>query len=156
YYDDYRGVILYVRAVNGRVGKNDQIQMMATGGHGLALEVGALRPEMTPLPAIETGEIGYIVTNLRSTREATVGDTVTLAAKPATAPLPGYQDVKPFVYAGFFPESNEYYQELKDAIEKLSLSDSALQFVPENSPVLGFGVRVGFLGLLHMDIVRER
>ncbi len=156
YYDDYRGVILYVRAVDGRIGKGDQIQMMATGSHGLALEVGALRPDMNPLPAIETGEIGYIVTNLKSTREARVGDTVTLAAKPAESPLPGYQDVKPFVYAGFFPESNEYYQELKDAIEKLSLSDSALQFAPENSPVLGFGVRVGFLGLLHMDIVRER
>jgi GTP-binding protein LepA len=156
YYDDYRGVILYVRAVDGRIGKNAQIQMMATSGHGLALEVGALRPDMNPLTAIETGEIGYIVTNLKSTREARVGDTVTLAAKPAQTPLPGYQDVKPFVYAGFFPESNEQYQDLKDAIEKLSLSDSALQFAPENSPVLGFGVRVGFLGLLHMDIVRER
>jgi len=156
YYDDYRGVILYVRAKDGRIGKSDQIQMMATGGHGLALGVGALRPDMTPLAGIETGEIGYIVTNLKSTREARVGDTVTLAAKPAATPLPGYQDVKPFVYAGFFPESNEQYQDLKDAIEKLSLSDSALQFAPENSPVLGFGVRVGFLGLLHMDIVRER
>ncbi len=156
YYDDYRGVILYVRAVDGRIGKGGQIQMMATSGHGLALEVGALRPDMNPLPGLETGEIGYIVTNLKSTREARVGDTVTLAAKPAQTPLPGYQDVKPFVYAGFFPESNEFYQELKDAIEKLSLSDSALQFAPENSPVLGFGVRVGFLGLLHMDIVRER
>jgi GTP-binding protein LepA len=156
YYDDYRGVILYVRAVDGAIHKNSQIKMMATGGQGLALEVGALRPEMSALPGIETGEIGYIVTNLKSTREAKVGDTVTLATAPATKPLPGYQDVKPFVYAGFFPESNEFYQELKDAIEKLSLSDSALQFQPENSPVLGFGVRVGFLGLLHMDIVRER
>jgi GTP-binding protein LepA len=156
YYDDYRGVILYVRVFDGRIGKNDQIKMMATGGHGLALEVGALRPDMIPLPAIETGEIGYIVTNLKSTREAKVGDTVSLAVHTASVALPGYQDVKPFVYAGFFPESNEFYQDLKDAIEKLSLSDSALQYVPENSPVLGFGVRVGFLGLLHMDIVRER
>jgi GTP-binding protein LepA len=156
YYDDYRGVILYVRAVDGRIGKGAAIQMMATKGQGLALEVGALRPDMNPLPAIETGEIGYIVTNLKSTREARVGDTVNLAHSPASTPLPGYQDVKPFVYAGFFPESNEFYQELKDAIEKLSLSDSALQYAPENSPVLGFGVRVGFLGLLHMDIVRER
>jgi GTP-binding protein LepA len=157
YYDDYRGVILYVRAVDGRIGKNDQISMMATGAKGIALEVGALRPDMSPLPSIETGEIGYIVTNLKSTREAKVGDTVTLTTfqNPIVA-LPGYLDVKPFVYAGFFPESNEFYQELKDAIEKLSLSDSALQFQPENSPVLGFGVRVGFLGLLHMDIVRER
>ena len=156
YYDDYRGVILYVRAVDGRIGKGDAIQMLATGAHGLALEVGALRPEMSPLPSIETGEIGYIVTNLKSTREARVGDTVTLPSRPAQTALPGYQDVKPFVYAGFFPESNEFYQELKDAIEKLTLSDSALQYELENSPVLGFGVRVGFLGLLHMDIVRER
>lgn len=156
YYDDYRGVILYVRAFDGRIVKNGQIKMMATGGSGLALEVGALKPEMLSFPAIETGEIGYIVTNLKSTREAKVGDTVTLSSAPAATALPGYQDVRPFVYAGFFPESNEFYQELKDAIEKLSLSDSALQFAPENSPVLGFGVRVGFLGLLHMDIVRER
>ncbi len=156
YYDDYRGVILYVRVVDGRIGKGDAIKMMAADSTGLALEVGALKPDMSPLPAIETGEIGYIVTNLKSTREAKVGDTVTLAKHSATAPLPGYQDVKPFVYAGFYPDSNEHYQELKDAIEKLSLSDSALQFEPENSPVLGFGVRVGFLGLLHMDIVRER
>jgi GTP-binding protein LepA len=156
YYDDYRGVILYVRAVDGRIGKGSQIQMMATAVQGIALEVGALRPEMSALPGLETGEIGYIVTNLKSTREARVGDTVTLAGKAARTPLPGYQDVKPFVYAGFFPDSNEHYQELKDAIEKLSLSDSALQYDLENSPVLGFGIRVGFLGLLHMDIVRER
>ena len=156
YYDDYRGVILYVRVVDGQIKKGAQIKMMATGAHGIGLEVGALKPDMTPNAALETGEIGYIVTNLRSTREAKVGDTVTLQSAPARDPLPGYQDVKPFVYAGFFPESNEYYQELKDAVEKLSLSDSALQFEPENSPVLGFGVRIGFLGLLHMDIVRER
>ena len=156
YYDDYRGVILYVRPVDGRVGKTDQITMMATGSQGIALEVGALKPDMSPLGSLETGEIGYIVTNLKSTREARVGDTVTLTKNPAASPLPGYKDVKPFVYAGFFPESNEFYLELKEAVEKLSLSDSALQFVPENSPVLGFGVRIGFLGLLHMDIVRER
>lgn len=156
YYDDYRGVILYVRTVDGRIAKNDQIQMMATGSQGIALEVGALKPEMSALPSLEAGEIGYIVTNLRSTREAKVGDTVTLVKRAATEVLPGYKDVQPFVYAGFFPESNEQYNELKDAIEKLSLSDSALVWEPENSPVLGFGVRIGFLGLLHMDIVRER
>lgn len=162
YYDDYRGVILYVRIVDGAIKKGSQIAMMATQAQGIGLEVGALTPDMRPLTSLQTGEIGYIVTNLKSTREAKVGDTVTLslyvnASVSATmAPLPGYMDVKPFVYAGFFPESNEHYQELKDAIEKLSLSDSALQFAPENSPVLGFGVRVGFLGLLHMDIVRER
>ncbi len=156
YYDDYRGVILYVRVFDGAINKNDQIKMMATDTPGIALEVGALKPDMTAGKTLKTGEIGYCVTNLKTTRDAKVGDTVTLVAKPAAEQLPGYKDVKPFVYAGFFPESNEYYQELKDAIEKLSLSDSALQFEPENSPVLGFGVRVGFLGLLHMDIVRER
>jgi GTP-binding protein LepA len=156
YYDDYRGVILYVRVFDNMVAKNDQIKMMATSAHGLALEVGALRPEMTAGQNLKAGEIGYIVTNLKTTRDAKVGDTVTLSSRPATKQLPGYKDVQPFVYAGFFPESNEQYQELKDAIDKLSLSDSALQFAPENSPVLGFGVRVGFLGLLHMDIVRER
>jgi GTP-binding protein LepA len=156
YYDDYRGVILYVRVSDGGIKKNAQIKMMATSAAGLALEVGALKPDMIPLPELQTGEIGYIVTNLKSTREAKVGDTITLVSAPATKALPGYRNVQPFVYAGFFPESNEYYQELKDAIEKLSLSDSALQFAPENSPVLGFGIRIGFLGLLHMDIIRER
>lgn len=156
YYDDYRGVILYVRTFDGKISKGDQIQMVATGSQGLALEVGALKPQMSALPALNAGEIGYIVTNLRSTREAKVGDTVTLAKNPATESLPGYKEVQPFVYAGFFPESNEQYNELKEAIEKLSLSDSALVWEPENSPVLGFGVRIGFLGLLHMDIVRER
>lgn len=156
YYDDYRGVILYVRVFDGGIDKNAQIKMMATGAAGLALEIGALTPEMTGGKSLMTGEIGYIVTNLKSTREAKVGDTITLTGKPADKPLPGYKNVQPFVYAGFFPDSNENYQVLKDAVEKLSLSDSALQFAPENSPVLGFGVRVGFLGLLHMDIVRER
>lgn len=156
YYDDYRGVILYVRVVDGQVNKSSQITMIATQTEGIALEVGNLKPGMLPLPALQTGEIGYIVTNLRSTREAKVGDTVTLVQAPAEQALPGYKDVKPFVYAGFFPDSNENYQLLKDAIEKLSLSDSALQYSPENSPVLGFGVRIGFLGLLHMDIVKER
>ena len=130
--------------------------MMATSAEGLALEVGCLKPDMLPTAELNSGEIGYVVTNLKSTREAKVGDTVTLSKNPAIQALPGYKEVHPSVYAGFFPESNEFYQELKDAVEKLSLSDSALQFEPENSPVLGFGVRIGFLGLLHMDIVRER
>lgn len=157
YYDDYRGVVLYVRLVDGTLGKNSEIKMLATSGEGIALEVGSLSPEMKAAKELKAGEIGYVVTNLRSTREAKVGDTVTLANAPAsTVPLPGYQDIKPFVYAGFFPSSNEQYQELKEAIEKLSLSDSALQYDLENSPVLGFGVRIGFLGLLHMDIVKER
>lgn len=156
YYDDYRGVILYVRVFDGVINKGDAMHMIGGGSGGLALEVGCLKPDMFVTDKLSAGEIGYVVTNLKSTREARVGDTVTIAKNPATKALPGYKEVKPFVYAGFFPDSNENYQLLKDAIEKLSLSDSALQFVPENSPVLGFGVRIGFLGLLHMDIVKER
>jgi GTP-binding protein LepA len=106
YYDDYRGVILYVRVFDGELQKGDQIKMLATKAPGIALEVGALRPGMTPGISLQAGEIGYVVTNLKTTREAKVGDTVTLLARPATEPLPGYQDVKPFVYAGFFPYSN--------------------------------------------------
>ena len=156
YYDDYRGVILYVRLVDGKITKGDEIKMLATKATGIALEVGYLSPQMTADSALDTGEIGYIVTNLKTTRDAKVGDTTTVHRSIAHQPLPGYKNIKPFVYAGFFPVSNEDYQDLKDAIEKLSLSDSALQFEPENSPVLGFGVRIGFLGLLHMDIIRER
>jgi len=156
YYDDYRGVILYTRVVDGAIKKGDVIEMMATGANGLALEVGSLSPSMQVGSELTTGEIGYVVTNLRTTRDARVGDTVTTKRSHTDSQLPGYKLVKPFVYAGFFPVSNDDYQDLKDAIEKLSLSDSALQFEPENSPVLGFGVRIGFLGLLHMDIIRER
>lgn len=156
YFDDYRGVILYVRIFDGEIPKNSEIKMMATSTNGLALEVGALTPRMTPRTSLQEGEIGYIVTNLKTTREAKVGDTVTLAKAPAPTPLPGYKNVLPFVYAGFFPVSNDQYQDLKDAVEKLAMSDSALHFEPENSPVLGFGLRIGFLGLLHMDIIRER
>jgi GTP-binding protein LepA len=156
YYDDYRGVVLYMRVIDGTIKKGDTIEMLATSASGLALEVGALAPMMISGPDITTGEVGYIVTNLKTTRDARVGDTVTVKRSHAELQLPGYQHVKPFVYAGFFPVSNEDYNDLKDAVEKLSLSDSALQFEPENSPVLGFGVRIGFLGLLHMDIVRER
>ncbi len=156
YYDDYRGVILYVRVIDGEIKKGETMKMLATGAEGIALEVGALSPTMTANLHIATGEIGYVVTNLKTTRDARVGDTVSTVRNIATSPLPGYRHVKPFVYAGFFPVSNEDYQDLKDAIEKLSLSDSALQYEPENSPVLGFGVRIGFLGLLHMDIIKER
>jgi GTP-binding protein LepA len=156
YYDDYRGVILYLRVVDGEFAKNSQIKMLATSAEGIALEVGYLNPEMKSSQKLVAGEIGYAVTNLKTTREAKVGDTVGLAADASIEPLPGYKNVQPFVYAGFFPDSHENYQLLKDAVERLSLSDSALQYLPENSPVLGFGFRIGFLGLLHMDIVRER
>lgn len=156
YFDDYRGVVLYVRIFDGEIPKNSEIRMMATATDGIALEVGSLTPKMTPEPSLKEGNIGYIVTNLKTTREAKVGDTVTLAKTPASEPLPGYKNVLPFVYAGFFPVSNDQYQDLKDAVEKLAMSDSALHFEPENSPILGFGLRIGFLGLLHMDIIRER
>lgn len=156
YFDDYRGVVLYVRIFEGSIPKNSEIRMMAAGTNGLALEVGVLTPKMVPSASLDEGNIGYIVTNLKTTREAKVGDTVTLVKNPATEPLPGYKDVLPFVYAGFFPVSNDQYQDLKDAVEKLAMSDSALHFEPENSPILGFGLRIGFLGLLHMDIIRER
>ena len=166
YYDDYRGVVLYVRIMDGELPKGASIHMMATQGNALALEVGHLAPDMKPDNSLSTSEIGYIVTNLKTTREARVGDTVILKKQVVeergeisyrdVTPLPGYKEVKPFVYAGFFPTSNEYYQELKDDVEKLALSDSVLRYTPENSPVLGFGLRLGFLGLLHMDIVKER
>jgi len=155
YYDDYRGVVLYVRQFDGQISKNEPIRMLGTKSEGIALEVGSLNPDMKSSQNLKAGEIGYIVTNLKTTRSGRVGDTVTTVGAKAE-PLAGYKDVQPFVYAGFFPESNENYQALKDAVERLSLSDSALQYSAENSPVLGFGFRLGFLGLLHMDIVRER
>lgn len=155
-YDDYRGVVLYVRIMDGELKKNAPIHMMSSEADGIALEVGHVTPTMQPDPSMTTGQIGYIVTNFKSVAQARVGDTVTLQKAPATEALPGYQEAKPFVYAGVFPSSNEDYPALKDALEKLSLNDAALQYQPENSQVLGYGFRVGFLGLLHMDIVRER
>lgn len=156
YFDDYRGVILYIRMFSGTLSKNANIHMMATGSNDIALEVGILNPKMSSRDELKAGEIGYIVTNLKATREAKVGDTVTLTKNQTKLALPGYKNVHPFVYAGFFPVSNDQYNDLKEALEKLALSDSALQYEPENSPVLGFGLRIGFLGLLHMDIIRER
>jgi GTP-binding protein LepA len=155
-YDDYRGVVLYVRIVDGELKKNDAIRMMAADAAGLALEIGHLTPAMQSDPVLKPGQIGYIVTNFKTVAQARVGDTVTQAQRAATVALPGYLEAKPFVYAGVFPSSNDEYPNLKDALEKLSLSDAALQYTPENSQVLGYGFRVGFLGLLHMDIVRER
>ncbi|HSX27875.1 MAG TPA: translation elongation factor 4 [Candidatus Saccharimonadales bacterium] len=155
-YDDYRGVVLYVRIMDGALPKNAPIHMMAAQADGLALEVGHLTPNMQPDALLSTGQIGYIVTNFKTVAQARVGDTVTLVSQPAHQALPGYQVAKPFVYAGIFPSSNDEYPALKDALEKLALNDAALQYSPESSQVLGHGMRVGFLGLLHMDIVRER
>ena len=156
YYDDYRGVILYVRLFEGKILKNDQILIIGSKAQGICLETGFLTMELNPQAEISSGEIGYIVTNFKSTSEAKVGDSVTLLNNPATNPLSGFKEVQPFVYAGFFPSSNEQFNSLKKAINKLSLSDSAISYSLENSPILGFGVRIGFLGLLHMDIVKER
>lgn len=156
YYDEYRGVVLYVRVFAGRLDSAGEIKMMASGADGIALEVGFLNPGFNKKKALSNGEIGYIVTNLKSTSEARVGDTITLSKDAADEMLPGYKEVTPFVYAGIFPPSNEFYPQLKEALEKLSLSDAALKFTPENSQVLGFGFRVGFLGLLHLEIIKER
>lgn len=156
YFDDYRGVVLYVRVIRGAISKNAEIKMMSKGVEGIALDVGILTPKMQAKAELKEGEIGYIVTNLKTTREAKVGDTITLVKMPAKRPLPGYKEVLPFVYAGFFPVANNQFKELKDALYKLSLTDSALRFETENSAILGFGLRIGFLGLLHMEIIKER
>lgn len=156
YYDEYRGVVLYVRVFDGSLISAGEIRMMASGADGIALEVGFLNPGFNKKRSLDNGEIGYIVTNLKSTSEARVGDTITLSKDAAEVMLPGYKEVTPFVYAGIFPPSNEFYPQLKEALEKLSLSDAALKFTPENSQVLGFGFRVGFLGLLHLEIIKER
>lgn len=156
-YDEYRGVVLYVRLVDGVLKRGESIRMMMSeGASGQALEVGFLSPTPKPLESLGTGEIGYVVTNFRAIDKARVGDTVTHTTQPAGQALPGYEEAKPFVYAGVFPVSSDDYQTLKTALGKLVLNDSALQYLPENSQVLGFGFRIGFLGLLHMDIVRER
>jgi GTP-binding protein LepA len=155
-YDEYRGVILFLRIVDGSLSKGQEIKLMATRADGLAVETGLFAPQQTPVPELAVGQIGYVVTNLKSISEARVGDTVTIRSLGATQALPGYKAVKPFVFAGFFPSSGEQYPDLKDALEKLKLNDAALVYEPESSQVLGFGYRVGFLGLLHLDIVRER
>ncbi|HUC87217.1 MAG TPA: translation elongation factor 4, partial [Candidatus Saccharimonadales bacterium] len=155
-YDEYRGVILFLRIVDGSIKKGASLKLMSSGHTGLAVDSGIFKPKQTSMRELSTGQIGYVVTNLKSIAEARVGDTVTLAAEPAAEPLPGYRAVKPFVFAGFFTSSAEQYPELKDALEKLKLNDAALVYEPESSQVLGFGYRVGFLGLLHMEIIKER
>jgi GTP-binding protein LepA len=156
YYDDFRGVILYIRMVDGSIHQHDHIRLLSAASHTQVLEVGRLVPQLLPTKILMPGEIGYVVTNFKFAREAKVGDTLTIDDEKIVKSLPGYQDIKPFVYAGFFPDSHEQYHTLKDSIERLSLSDSALQFTPENSPMLGHGFRIGFLGLLHLEIIRER
>lgn len=155
-YDEYRGVVLFVRIVDGQVKRNDTIYLMGSAKLALSVEVGHFAPDKVADSVIETGQIGYIVTNLKSIGEAQVGDTITLSNHKATYALPGYTKIKPYVYAGFFPASGEDHSTLKDALTKLKLNDAALEYIPENSLVLGFGFRLGFLGLLHLDIVKER
>jgi len=154
-YDKHRGVVTFVRVVDGQLSKNEKIQTIGTKTVADALEVGFFHPKYFPSESLQTGEVGYIVTGLRDVRKARVGDTITTVAAKVE-PLPGYKQVKPMVYASIFPTSGDDYPLLRDAIEKLKLNDAALEFEPESIPALGFGFRTGFLGLLHMDIVQER
>ncbi len=155
-YDQHRGVVTFVRIVDGSLTKNNKIQMLGTQTNAESLEVGYFKPKFNPAAKLETGEVGYIITGLRDVRKARVGDTITSADAKNVQQLPGYKQVKPMVYASIFPVSGDDYPNLRDAIEKLKLNDAALEFEPESIPALGFGFRTGFLGLLHMDIVQER
>lgn len=156
HYDPYKGVIAYVRVVDGTLPVGARLRMLGTGATAEALEVGAFRPQMTPLDRLDTGEVGYVATGLKQIGECQVGDTITLADAPAEIALPGYRPAKPMVFAGLYPVDTNAYTDLRDALEKLKLNDAALSFLPEKSAALGFGFRCGFLGLLHMEIVRER
>ena len=156
YFDPYRGVVALVRVVDGAVKKGDRVLMMATGTEVLVEEVGARRPAETPLPELSVGEVGYLVTGLKDVRQVKVGDTITAVRGGVEEPLPGYRDAKPMVYTGLFPLDGDQYEPLKEALEKLSLNDPALAWEPEKSHALGFGFRVGFLGLLHMEVIKER
>lgn len=155
-YDEYRGVILYVRIVDGTLTSGAGVTLLGSGKQSEATETGAFRSKPVVVDTLYTGQIGYAVTRYKSVREAQVGDTLTSTQNPTPEPLPGYKTVKPFVFAGFYPASGEQYQQLKDALDRLQLNDAALQFTPENSRVLGFGFRIGFLGLLHLEIIKER
>jgi GTP-binding protein LepA len=155
-YDQYRGVVAFVRMVDGSFSSREELRMMATGTRFDAEELGFFSPTMTPAATLSAGEVGYVVTGLKDVSRLRVGDTLTSVKNPAGAPLPGYKDVKPMVFAGLFPTDSDDYPELRDALERLKLNDAALVYEPETSQALGFGFRCGFLGLLHMEIVRER
>lgn len=156
YYDQYRGVVPLVRIVNGTVKKGDVIHMMSTGAEYEVLEVGVYRPLATKRDHLIAGEVGYLVASIKDVKDIRVGDTITHAGRKADKPLPGYRKLTPMVYCGFFPMDTTRYEELKEALEKISLNDASLVYEPENSHALGFGFRIGFLGLLHMDIISER
>ena len=156
YFDPYRGVVALVRIVDGSMRKGQRLRLMASGKDILAEEVGARHPVEEPLPELDVGEVGYLVTGLKDLVHVKVGDTITLAEGGVDNPLPGYREAKPMVYTGLFPIESDQYEPLKEALEKLSLNDPALLWEPEKSHALGFGFRVGFLGLLHMEVVKER
>ena len=156
YFDPYRGVVALIRVVDGSVRKGDTIYMMAAGTETLVEEVGARKPAEIALPDLSVGDVGYLVTGLKDVAQVKVGDTVTLASNRSTEALPGYRDVKPMVFTGLFPIEGDQYEPLKEALEKLALNDPALVWEPETSHALGFGFRVGFLGLLHMEVIEER
>ncbi len=155
-YDQYRGVVAFVRVVDGSFRRREQLRAMAQGTRFEPEELGFFSPEMTPAQSLDAGEVGYVITGLKDVSRLRVGDTLTAEAQPAPAPLPGYKDVKPMVFAGLFPTDSDEYPDLRDALERLKLNDAALFYEPETSQALGFGFRCGFLGLLHMEIVRER
>jgi GTP-binding protein LepA len=155
-YDPYRGVIAYVRMVDGRLAKNDRVRMMAAGHVSEAEEVGVFAPEAVPTAELQAGEVGYLIPGVKDVRQVRVGDTVTTAARPAAEPLPGYREPRPMVFSGLYPIEGDDFPDLRDALDRLRLNDAALVYEPESSTALGFGFRCGFLGLLHMDIVRER
>ncbi|MDO8688695.1 MAG: translation elongation factor 4 [Dehalococcoidia bacterium] len=155
-YDSYKGVIAYVRVMDGVVTGDGELFLVFTGKRAEALEIGVFRPKPSPVPQLSAGEVGYIATGLKNVKDCQVGDTVTLAAQPAESALPGYRPIKPMVFAGLYPVDGNYYSQLRDALDKLKLNDAALVFEPENSVALGFGFRCGFLGTLHMEIVQER
>ena len=155
-YDSYKGVVAYVRVIDGELGSAQKIKMLATGSQADVLEVGVFRPDMSRVSSLSAGEVGYVATGLKSVGEAQVGDTITLAKRGAENPLPGYGAQKPMVFAGLYPADGSEFHELRESLEKLQLNDAALGFEPENSGALGPGFRCGFLGLLHMEIVQER
>jgi GTP-binding protein LepA len=155
-YDTYRGVVAYIRVVDGEIPARAKIRLMLNGVTSEIEEVGVYAPDATPLAKLEAGDVGYIITGVKDVRQAKVGDTVTVATRPAKEPLPGYREPKPMVWSGLYPAEGGDYSLLRDALDKLKLSDAALMYEPESSLALGFGFRCGFLGLLHMDIVKER
>jgi GTP-binding protein LepA len=155
-FDQYRGVVAYVRVVDGELRKGEAILAMQAGAEADIDDIGFFGPRMTPAGTLRAGEVGYVITGIKDVSHLRVGDTLTPRARPASEPLPGYREVKPMVFCGLFPVDTDQFADLRDALEKLALNDAALSYEPETSQALGFGFRCGFLGLLHMDIVRER